>query len=88
MQMTPTKVTLEGTQRHRQSRVARAVVIATADLVAGRARDRLELDVAHCPGCGQRHRHRAGLDFDEGQRRAPCGCRYVVCAAFARRAAA
>ena len=45
-------------------------------VVAGRDRFRLEL-LVWCT-CGNRHVHRAPLDFVAGVRRGPCGARYVV----------
>jgi hypothetical protein len=54
------------------------VVIGVSAVVSGRIRDRLEVDVPHCPACGRLHRHRAPVDWLGGSRTAPCGVRYVV----------
>ena len=45
-------------------------------VVAGRDRFRLEL-LVWCT-CGNRHAHRAPLNFTAGLRRGPCGARYIV----------
>lgn len=64
------------------------VVVARTTIVAGRSRERLELDVAHCPRCGLFHRHRAPVEWLGGVRTSPCGLRYVVQIAMPKRVAA
>lgn len=64
------------------------VILALSTVVSGRVRDRLELDVAHCPRCGQLHRHRAPVEWLGGVRTAPCGLRYILRVAMPKRIAA
>lgn len=52
------------------------VLIARATIVSGRVRDRLEVDVDHCPRCQAMHRHRAPVEWLGGLRTSPCGLRY------------
>lgn len=64
------------------------VILAVSVFVSGRVRDRLELDVNHCPRCGRLHRHRAPVEWLGGVRVAPCGLRYVLRVAMPKRVAA